>query len=779
MKLIYLEFMRLAKKRWLSLWFFALLGISLWVSGLFLDREYEQKGVTPEEYLREAAQYEGLALDDIAEEVSQKNERIMQAFTAVTMYRSGSMNHDEAAAMLADCGYSDINLDQIDTAELYTAQTCSRLLWREMELQLQYDDYLAQLKKGTSGLAGLSFFNEDVYTARTNKKAMQDYAALNISPDVWHHNTAAREFLQNRIADAAAFVFLMTILLLLYTEEREKNYSSLTGTTTRGKHSFYLRKLAVLFAYTSITVAFYEAGLLLYYTARAGRIAWNAPVQSISAFSMCPKAYTILYAVLITVFFKIVFFFILMLLLSVLACLFSKTISFLGTAAALAVLFVLWMKTGNVNATLGWLTYLNPIHLTDTARLFIGYQNVNLFQYPVSALWIVGTAGAAGLIGGFLGGCFLYGRVYRRRFLFHRKKTRESRRRFHRMPLFFLELYKILFSYRFLIPLCIAVAGFSLYYARSAPIALSFQEQFYEDYMLTLNGPLTEDKEDFLQTERQRFEQLTELKAQLLQQENPGILLTYIEQMLMEKQAFDLVEQRYLRLRSSDGASVFLYETGYLYLFGFLENGRGRTGLLLLVILLALLTPWFFWIEFKRGAADLMRTTAHGRCRRIVTQYGCCYLLLFLLAAFAYAGECYSVFRQFGTYGLDQTISNIAEMASFPVSVRIGVYLFFVQVIRAFGLALTLLMAMALMYLCRDYLKTTLLCCVLTVLPYLLYMNGFSFMNGYFLNAFLTGNELLLLIQDEASGKLILIAVQTLACLGLSAAVLKKEVGQR
>lgn len=779
MKLAYLEFMRLAKKKWLFLWFLLLLGIAIWISGLLLNREYEKQGCTPEEYLREAAQYEGQRLADISEAVPLKNDRFMQAFMAVSLYRSGSVDYDTAAAALADCGYSDTDPNRIDPAELYVSQICSRLLWRDMELQLQYDSYLAELKEGTSGLAGISFFNEDLYATRTGKKAMRDYAGLNVSFDIWHHNTAAREFLQNRIADTAAFVFLLTALLLLYTEEREKNYGSLTGTTTKGKYVFYLRKLLVLFFYTCITIGVYEAGLLLYYHTRTGQIAWNAPVQTIAEFSMCPKAYTILQAVVITVLSKIFFFFVLMLLFSVLACLFSKTIYFLGAAAALAVFFLIWMMSGSANAAHGWLTYLNPVNLTDTARLFIGYQNVNLFQYPVSALWIVGTAIGLGLIGGLIGGCLLYGRVYRRRILWHTKKVRESRRRFHRMPLFFLELHKILFSYHFWIPLCVTVVGFSFYYIRSAPVTLSFQEQFYEDYMLALNGPLTEEKEDFLRSERERFDQLAELKEQLLQQENPGILLTYIEQMLMEKEAFDRVEQHYVRIQSSEEASVFLYETGYLYLFGFKEHDKGGISLLLLIILIALVTPWFFWIEFNRGAAELMQTTVHGRARRILTQYGCCYILIFFMAAFAYAGECYSIFRQFGTYGLDQSISNIAEMGSFPVPVSIGACLIFVQLIRALGLAFVLLMAMALMHLCRDYLKTALLCCVLMVLPYLLYRNGFLFMNGYFLNAFLTGNELLLLIQNKEAGKLILIAVQAFACLGLSAAVIKKEVGQK
>lgn len=778
MKLSFLEFLRIGKKKWVFLWFLLLLGIGIWVSGLLLDREFEGRWCTPEEYLQAAMRYEGLKVDEIADEIRIKDEQLMQASLAATLYRSGNMDREEAAAMLAGCGYEETDPDQVDFESLSLAQQCSRLLREDMELQIQYDSYLTSLKEGTSGLSGLSFFSGDIYAARTKEKAMRDYAELDVSVNIWHHNTAAREFLQNRVMDAAAFVFLMTILLLLYTEEREKNYSSLTGTTTKGKQFFYLRKLAVLFVYTCITIIVYEAGLLIYYSSRMGRIVWDAPVQSITAFSMCSRAYSILQAVLITAASKVLFFYILMLLLSVLACLFEKTISFMGTVAVLAVLSIIWMINGSVNAALGWLTYLNPANLTDTARLFIGYQNANILQYPVSGLWISGIAMGASLIGGLTGGCLLYGRVYRRRIVWRKKRERESKLRFRRMPLFFLELYKILLSYRFWIPFCLAIAGFSAYYIRSSPIMLTSTEQFYEDYMLTLNGPLTEEKEDFLAAERQRFTQLLELKEQLLQQGDQVILLSYIEPLLTAKEAFDMVEQRYARIQAPEEASVFLYETGYLYLFGIREHDSDQTGLLLHIILLSLLMPWFFWIEFKQGAAALMRTTAHGRRRRIFTQYACCYILILLMSASVYAGNMFHLFRQFGSYGLDQKLSNIAEMQSFPVSMNVGTYLFLMQLIRAFGLALALAAAMTLMYLCRDYLKTALLCCVLMIFPYLLYMNGFTFMNGYFLNAFLTGNTFLLIIQNRETGKLILIAVQTLLCLGSAAAVLKREVAQ-
>ncbi|MGN1158900.1 MAG: hypothetical protein ACI4SE_01770 [Lachnospiraceae bacterium] len=787
MKLVLLELKRIGNRRWVFLWFLFMLALGLWVSGLWLRREFQEEGCLPEEYLAVAERYDGMTVSEADAQLHTETEQWQQVASILSMYRMGILEYEEASERLSDCGYEEMDPDKIDVETVWQSLRSSQLVLRELDLLQQYDSYLMELKTGAAGLSNISFFREDIYIERTREKAMEDYAGLDVSVEVWHHNTAAREFLQNRIMDGFIFAFLLTVLLLLYTEEREKNFISLTGTALKGKNSFYFRKSAVMFVYTLVTVSVYECALLLFYLQKMGAVDWNAPIQSIVVFESCNKAYSILQTVILTVLFKSLFFFIFMLVLSVPACIITKNIYMIGIAAALTAVSVIWAKAGSLNTSQGWLTCFNPVNLLDSAELFTGYQNVRILQYPVSQRWIT-----AGIVCGcffmacIMGSC-LYGRVSHGRthsiLSFFGKKEQDKvalkkkrERCFFHKPLFFLEMQKLLFSCRFLLPLLLIVIGFVAYFMNSSDLALSQQELFYQEYMSELNGPLTEEKEQFITEERQKFELLAELKEQALQQENQSILIDYIDKMMIKQEAFRIVEEEYIRLQEQEDVSVFLYETGYLYLFGIRQNEKSSTGILIGMLLLAIILPWFSWIEFRQGAITLVRTTEHGRLRRLFTQFGGYCVIAILIMGSVYLGDMISIFKQFGTYGLDQGLANMNGVQDITFPFSIGFYLLLIQMIRVFGIILLVLLTGAVMYLCRDYLKAALICCVFTVLPYLLFLNGFDFFNGYFLNAFLQGNELLLLIWNGETGKLIFILIQTLACLLASFKVLKREV---
>lgn len=100
-------------------------------------------------------------------------------------------------------------------------------------------------------------------------------------------------------------------------------------------------------------------------------------------------------------------------------------------------------------------------------------------------------------------------------------------------------------------------------------------------------------------------------------------------------------------------------------------------------------------------------------------------------------------------------------------------------VLRLLGTALAVLLAQALLYRCRDYLKAVLLCGILLVLPCLLFMSEISFMSGYFMNAFLQGDIFLLMISRGEIGSILSVLLQTVLCVGAALGILRKEVKRR
>lgn len=799
MELIWLEGKRIAKKGWVLLCFLAFLALGLWISELTLERSFRGENCSVEQYLEAAENCRGMALTEAAEYLRERVDAAFQAVETYQDYRARMMSLEEAAEKLASLGYGETPPDELTFSELREEWEKYQCVLDEVNLLLQYGNRMREIQQGAGGLSGISFFNEDEYVTLTREKAMRDYAGLKVELDTWQPNVSAREFLQNRVMDGLIFLFLTVVVLLLYMEEKEKGYAALTAAAKGGRQRFYVKKAGVLFAFTLFTVLIYEGALLSYDVWRLGGVVWNAPIQSIAAFEMCCHGFSVGMVIVLTILLKVLLFYVLALVLSALACLMPKTMHFLCVTALVVLLAVVWDRTADINGSFGWLTCLNPIGLTDTAGMIIRYRQFPILGNPVSEAWISGIFIVLLAPASFAAGLLFYARTAKRKGMLllianegsgKIRKYRQERIDRHaeaaqtghgwRLPkgAFLLELKKNMISYRMLLPVLVVIFACVLGYFVSDGKPMTQQERFYQEYMTELNGPLTPEKEQFIIEERERYRKLEVFLNELLAQGgDQNLLISYIETELVRKAAFDLVELQYARVQDNGG--VFLYEAGYLYLMGLEENESGHIGVFLGVLILILLLPYLSWIELGGGADGVVRTTMRGRSRVLLTQYAVYFLTAGLLFGSLCAEDAAKIFGQFGGYGLAEATENISQLGGFLSGCSVGGYLAVVYALRLLGVALAALLVMACMYLCRDYLSTVLLCGVLLVIPNLLFMNGFSFMRGYFMNALLQGEEILLLFYHKEVGIILLILLQVGLCVGASFGILRKEVKRR
>ncbi|MGN1160048.1 MAG: hypothetical protein ACI4SE_07600 [Lachnospiraceae bacterium] len=770
------------KQKWICICFAFFLIIGIWLSELELVSKYEGRYSSVEEYIAAGNEYHGMKLDEAAALLQEQMDMAQQVQTVVTFYQMGVMDFEEAAKQLAKSGYNVTEPEQINYEVLGKRKIGEELILEEMLLLQQYPDYLAALKQGTSGLSQIGFFSQDTYVEQVRQKAMRDYGDLEVSVDIWYQNAAAKEFLKNRIIDAMCFLFLIMVVMLLYTEEREKGHLTLTRITANGKRHFFIQKSLALLGYVCITVVVYEAVLLLYYVLRLGTPTWDAPIQSISAFEMCRYGFSVGQTVICSVLLKIVAFYSLLQLLSIIACLLSKSRYLVGVTALIAVLAFLGKYTGNINSDFGWLNYFNPINLSDATGMLTSYQTIRVIDTPVSASLIIFICLIGVLFFSFLAGSFGYGKISQRVYRYSQRKDgyvlKKVGKQYAKHTLLGLELRKLLFVYHLWIPILSILLILFGSYLYSSDITLSRKESLYQEYMKELNGPLTSSKEQFLSGERKKFAQLEELRNQLLEEENSAILLQHIEGMLVKKEAFEMVETQYRRILQGEEEDVFLYENGYLYLFGEKEDQKASIGILAGIFVIVLIIPCFVWIEMEKEASNLVRTTEKGRKKLLKAQYAGYYILILVLFAGVYFGDMTCIFRQFGTYGLDQKMRNIDGLTGLFQERSIAFGLLLIALIRMVGLALCVLIGMAIMYISRDYLKGMAVCGICFLLPYVIYINRFEFMKLYFLNSFLTGNVLFNLIQKGETGRLLFVLGQTFAVAGAALAILRKEADE-
>lgn len=785
MRLARREFHRVFSRRWMLLWFFLLLGLGLWVSAIRTNQQFQKLGVSLESYIKTAGLYEGMPLEQAVEQLEMQYEETMQLFSVSMGYQQGFFSEEETVQFLKDIGYAETDLEALDAGEISTERITMGLVLREMVIVSEYDSRLKELQQGSSGLSGITLFEGDPYVARVREKAKRDYSSLSVSVDSWHHNTAVRIFFKNRVMDGFGFLFLLTVVLLMYTDEREKGYTMLISTTARGREKFWFGKSIVLFGTTVFVTMIYESALLLYYVTQTGDVSWGLPVQFMVEFGSCPQNLMIWQAVLLSVLLKIILSYMLLLTISAIACLVKKNIYLLSGTAVVCMLAALWIQKSGVNSRAGWLTCLNPLLFSDGAELLLGYQSFSFFGYPLDRVWIVATTSMLMLVLANVTGSRLYGKAIRTvlwRFPVCRigqaRKALEEKWRIRKAPMFVLELKKLLLSGKLFFPL-LGIALFGMVYYLSLPeISLSPQAHYYQEYMWQLNGPLTDEKEKFLEQERVFFLNLEELQILLQEQDDP-VLRNYIESMLIKKAAFEQVEEQYYRIVDRDSDGVFLYETGYLYLLRVNHDRHSDIGILVITIILSIFIPCFCWVEYRRGAAELVRTTAYGRSRLRAMQYGVYLFLATLMVSCIYGGDTMRFLRQFGFYGLNEGLDNLEVFSQALPDWSLGTVLFFIWFLRFVGVAFAVLIVVSVMHTCKDYLKTVLTCSIVIALPCFLYLLGFSFLKGYFLNSLLWGNEILLLWRDENVVTLFVILLQGSSCLFVCGAMMKKEAKRR
>ena len=775
MRLIWLEGKRIARRGWVRLCFVLFLALGIWISKLTLEGSFQKTGCSLEQYRETAESIRGMELTEAAEYLDEKAGTALETLETFQDWRMGWLDEEEASLQLAALGLAKVRLEDMTFEELRADRVRYQAVKEEVWNLLQYEDRIREIWQGGGGLSGISFFREDDYVARAREKAARDYAGLSVKLERWQPNLSAQAFLQNRVMDGLIFLFLAAVVLQLYMEEKEKGYLPLTAAARGGRGSFYCKKAAVLLGFALITTAVYEGALLLYHIWQLGGVDWEAPLQSIAAFEMCSRPVTVGGAIVLTVLLKACAFYIVALLLAALACMIPRSMPFLGTVTVLALLALFWNQTADLNGRMGWLCCLNPVRMTDGAGLIGQYRQFPVLQRPVSQLWLTAVFGVGIAVLSYGAGACFYGKIRRSR---RRKFSPRRRSEGAIANAFARELYKVMISYRMLVPFLLVVLACAAVYVGSEGRILTQQERFYREYMVRLNGPLTGEKEQMLLEERERFRSLEALRDELLAHgENQELLLNYIANELIKRDAFQRAEQQYERVREQGG--VFLYETGFLYLLGVEENKPGRRAVFFGILLLTLLLPALSWIELGGGADGLVRTTARGRGRLLWVQYGVSFTAAVVLLGCVCGEDTAKTFEQFGSWGLTQTAGNISRLEGFLSGCSLWLLLAIIWFVRLLGCGAAALFAMACMYRCRDYLSTVFLFGGFLAVPYVLFMQGFSFMRGYFLNALLSGEEFLSLIRQGRGGTIVLLFLQLGVCVVWSLGILRKEVKRR
>jgi hypothetical protein len=539
---------------------------------------------------------------------------------------------------------------------------------------------------------------------------------------------------QNPLTDVIAVFLIFLICINLITYEKEKKLFTLLRPTYRGRTETIVAKTGVL------CISCFTVELVLYATnfALAGWLygfgSLGRYIQSVLGFLGCNLSITVRQYFVIYLISKYAAYLIMGLLILACCAALKKPVAVYLSAAGMALVsFVLYDKVASTSA-FNFFKYINPVSFILTTPIFISYININLFGYPesvVPAFFI--TAAIAGIV--------LAVSVI---ILFNRQKPVETDR-IHvrvigtkfRIPvncenvsLLYHEAWKILFTNRALVVL-LAFIAFQVYLFHQYRHGLTIDDLYYKDYMITLQGELNDQKDEFIRLEKEKFDGISAKLIDLTKEYNNNAIsdteyrarLQLLMQSLKPANAFNRVVERYNYIKNYDGSGRkpwFVYDLGY----NRLTAGTGiiddiLLGIKLLVAMIACLSP-VFAIEYSAKAIQIISTCRNGRGKIVAVKIAVSMGLTLVALLIIYIPEFLAVRKYYGFPGLDAPINSLVHFSDFHGDITILEYLVLLNVIRILGAVCASFIILSISVASKSTVKAILLSTGAVALPILL-----------------------------------------------------------
>mgnify|MGYP007098660707 CR=1 FL=1 len=605
-------------------------------------------------------------------------------------------------------------------------------LYEEWKSCADYGEYLLSVQENKNMLKSIKLFGgakESSFSARNVEKSAGDYGKLTGEGLRWMPQKAVTGSMENLWTDLLLLLSAAFFIGYLILEDKEKQLFYITRSTPRGIGPDIWARLAALLVHCMAMAALFYGENLLFYGQGAGFGDLSASLQSLEAYRESCLQISIRQYLILSVLTKGLALFGFGTVLAAVSMASARYfLPFLAGGIWYGGSYLLYM--GIPAASRGTaLKYLNLAGCLRTEKLYGAYLNLNVLGQPLSRMWLTLGLLALTIVTGV--SCCLILFVKGEGF------TLRGRRYIRVLPfrpagnLLLHEGYKILVMNRaalVLLAFGILIGGRDL----SRKYSLSVQEQYYQDIMLKLEGELTGEKESLVLAEEAKyihaFEEIRRIDELILAgeiEERVG------EDMKSRWYAVTAFYPAFLRVWEQyegicERGGNFVYDTGYLYLFG--ARGEGvRIDFLLLSFGIILAFGGAMAMEDGKGAWNLLGATLRGKPGILRDKTLVCALAAGLLSLIPYVCRVVSISAAFPLRGLRFSAAAIPYCCGIPGWITVGgmaAALALSQILVCVG---TTLFVLLLSYWRKDALQAYLLGAVVLAVPMVLGMWGLSF----------------------------------------------------
>ena len=605
-------------------------------------------------------------------------------------------------------------------------------IYTEWQKVAGYGEYLCSIQENKDLLSGISIFggqDQNSYSARNLQKSAEDYEKLSDENIRFIPSKGLVSAMENIWTDLLLVLGMMLFVGSMITEEKNKKLFFITRSTKHGVLHCIAAKITALFIHCILLTALFYTVSLVFFGLSTGWFVPGAGLQSIAAYTESSLSVSILGYVLISVLTKALILFGIGTVLTVF-CIGAgvAALPFLAGTGIIGVSALLYylIPAGSVFSVF---KYLSLVGLMKTENIYGGYMNFNLFGYPVSrlslSLWLILLICMVGVVGGLLVFCRMQSfEVRKMRFPFSVPFHPHTNILRH-------ESYKLLITNGALLILLL-FAVLSAYQSLSRSYIPSVSEQYYQSIMTELEGELTDEKESLVLSEKARYEEALQKIGQIDEMVSTGELSADAADTLKSQAnmtltfypAFQRVEAQYDHIKTDGGS--FVYDTGYLYLFGVLEESFSLD-FLILSIGVILAVSGAAAMEYQNGSLFLIGATKAGKRKIMLRKVLICSAAAAVLAFVPILCRIYCISTIYPMHSFYAAVQNIPHFSGFAVSMPIVCFVLLFVFSQILSMVLVALLTMAISIWRKNQAQTIFFALLLLAVPTILKLLGFDF----------------------------------------------------
>lgn len=625
------------------------------------------------------------------------------------------------------------NHDPIYTSHLESEVTFLEEILKEFQKLYDYPLYIQNIQDKAKTLSSISIFQKDgSFEQKNNQKTAQDYLARIDTPLIYESEKGVTSALSFPVTSFLIMLSMMVLVSSMILEEKEKKLFAIIKITSQGQYPTMLAKCFVMIIMVGVITTMMMVGQLVYSSVIYGLGDLSRSVQSLSQYSQCPFSLSVQQFIGLFILMKCLaasFIGLIMLLIAILSK--NKLFAIIISIVIIIIEYLLYLFIPSLNS-LYLFKYFNLISVLQTDSFFQVYRNVSCFKNLISLQMLI----LIGLLSLFI--IFIIIDT----FVYHYKRNMNIElvelpqfKNFQSQSLSLIkqESYKIFFIQKVFL-LCILCILIQCYQYQHISIYMDNDEKIYQQYMKRLEGPLTNEKEQWILQEQKHYQDLNQQLATISKKREQGSLTQtqanamqeQINEQLRGEQVFQRVFEQYEDIQNNP-QKQFVYPVAYQKYF--IDTNWLFMPTLLLCIFTIIGLSQVITYEYQNQMHKITQTSYRGNHYILNIKLslsigiGMLFLIIVLTPPFVLLQQ---------TYGFSSLLApamSIQNFLLFPSWVSIGMICMMSLILKIYVVFIIIIGIFAIGIKVRNHLLTLFMSICLFLLPLLFAYGGYHFID--------------------------------------------------